>query len=756
MMQSTSTAATREGIARARHVVKKATIAACALLAATSFAQRTGAQTAPATGDRKLTVDRIFKTGEFRPAVLPETHWLRDGESFIDVRDAGAGSEIVRTDAVTGRTTVLVPAAALTGTNGRPLRVESLTLSADETKALLFHDSERVWRQNTKGQWTVVDLATRRLYPVAPTTSAKMFAKFSPDAREVAYVRDNDIYVWDLASASEHRLTTDGSADIINGTTDWVYEEEFDLRDAFRWSPDGRNIAFWRFDQRAVPVMTLVDLTDSLYPKLERYRYPKAGEPNSVVRIGVIAAAGGKPRWMDLGRDTTQYVPRMGWLGTDSLWIERMPRRQNHAELLVASATTGATRHVLTDTDSAYVDVVDPIWLNGGRQLLWTSDQSGWRQVYLHDRSGRLVRQITRDGSDVLDVAGVDSATGSVYVREAAPDPTQTQIFRYALNGSSAARVTAEHGTYEMSLAPGGRYAAITRSAMDTPPLMTLYALPSMRPVRVLGDNRQLAANLASLGLARTTFMRIPAADGTTMLDAYRIVPAGFDSTRKHPVLMYAYGGPAAPQVRDAWGGPRWLFHEMLAQHGYVVVVADNRGSAWRGTRFRKQTQLRLGLRESDDQIAVARWIGRRSWGDSTRVGMWGWSFGGYNTAMAAFRGGSVFRMAISVAPVTDWRFYDTIYTERFMWTPQGNAEGYRVTAPINYVDGLRARYLVVHGTGDDNVHPQNSYVLAQRLQLARKPFSMMLFPNKTHAIAGPGGTLPVYDLLERFVLEHL
>lgn len=705
-------------------------------------------------------MERIFRTGEFQLAPLPETHWLKDGESFIDVRAAasGTGSEIIRTDAVTGKTTVLVPASALVGIDGQPLEVEDMTLSGDETKALLFHHSERVWRENTKGQWTVVDFATRKLTPISPGTSAKMFAKFSPDNRRVAYVRDNNLYVWDLATGTEHALTTDGSANIINGTTDWAYEEEFDLRDAFRWSPDGSRIAFWRFDQSRVPTMTLVNLTDSLYPIVEQYKYPKAGEPNSVVKIGVVTVDGGATRWMSVGTDAdpSLYVPRMGWSGPDSIWIQRMPRRQNRAELLMASAATGATRTILTDTDSAYVDVVDPEWVNGGKEVLWTSDRGGWRQVFLYDRSGRLVRQLTHDGADVTAIVGVDQATGSVYVREAAPTPMEGQIYRYALAGGAGTRITQRNGTYDMSLAPGGRYAAITWSALNAAPDERLYAMPSMREVRVLGDNQRFMRNLAAEHLAPAQFIKVPSADGHTMLDAYRIVPAGFDSTRKYPTLMYTYGGPAAAQVVDEWSGSRWLFHQMLAQHGYVVIVADNRGSAWRGSHFRKLTQWRLGLAESDDQIAVAKWIGRQSWGDPARVGIWGWSFGGYNTAMSAFRGGKTFRMAMSVAPVTDWRFYDTIYTERFMGTPQENPEGYKVSSPLQYTGGLTAKYFLAFGTGDDNVHPQNSFVLTQQLEILRKPFSVMFFPNKTHAIAGLGGTLTIFTDLERFVLENL
>jgi dipeptidyl-peptidase 4 len=718
------------------------------------------APTAPAHDATALTVDRIFKTGELRSAILPETHWLRDGVSFIDVRQGAGGGDIVRVDAVTGKATVLVSATALAA-NGKQIDIEDMILSGDESKALLFHSSERVWRQNTKGQYAVVDFATKKVTPISATTTAKMFAKFSPDARSVAYVRDNNLYVWDLAAGTERQLTTDGNANIINGTTDWVYEEEFDLRDAFRWSPDGTRIAFWRFDQSAEPVMTMENLTDSLYPTFVQYKYPKAGQPNATVKIGVVSLANGETRWINTGPESSDYLPRMGWLGRDSLWVERMPRKQNRADLLAASATTGMSRVIFSDTDSAYVDVVDPMWIHDGKQFLWSSDRSGWRQVYLYNRGGSLVRQITKDGSDVLEISGVDEKRGIVYVKAAAPNPTQRQIYRYTLDGSSAVQLTRSEGSQDMSLAPGGKYAAITHSSLNVPPVMTLYELPTnastgMRAVRLMGDNGVLKQRIDSLNLAAATFLRVPSADKSVMLDAYRMVPANFDSTKKYPVLMYTYGGPAAAQVTDSWAGSRYFFHQMLTQHGYVVIVADNRGAAWRGTHFRKMTQHKLGIAESDDQIAVAKWIGQQTWGDSARVGLWGWSYGGYNTAMSAFRGGSIFKMAISVAPVSDWRYYDSIYTERFMWTPADNAQGYQAASALGYVDGLKAKYLLVFGTGDDNVHPQNSVVLAQKLQLARKPFVTMFFPNKTHSISGPGGTLPVYDLIERFVRENL
>jgi dipeptidyl-peptidase-4 len=698
-----------------------------------------------------ITVDRIFTTGEFRAAQLPETHWLKDGKSFIDLKPNGKGSDIVRIDAVSGGKTVLVPASVLSG-----IDIESMTLSNDEGKALLFHNSQRVWRRHTKGQYAVVDFATKQLTPVSPNTSPKLFAKFSPDGRSVAYVRDNNLYVFDIASGAERQLTTDGGPDVVNGTSDWVYEEEFGVRDGFRWSPDGARIAYWHFNTSTEPVMTIINQTDSLYPSLFQYKYPKAGQPNATVRIGVVRVGDATTQWINTGADSTVYIPRMGWLGSDSVWVERMPRRQNRADLLIGSAATGETRTLLTDTDSAYVDAVEPMWVDHGKQLLWTSDRSGWKQVYLYNRNGSVARQVTKDGYDVLDIAAVDDVHGEVYVKAAAPNPTQAQIYRYALRTGRGGRLTTEAGSYDFSLAPGGRYAAITHSSLNLPPAMTLYALPAMHAVRQLGNNDTLVARLQGAGVTPATFLKIPAADNATMLDAYRIVPPGFDSTKKYPVLIYTYGGPAIPEVNDSWSMTFYLFHQMIAQHGYIIIVADNRGAAWRGHHFRKLTQGHVGVIESDDQIAVAKWIGRQSWGDSARVGIWGWSYGGYNTAMSAFRGGSIFKAAISVAPVSDWRFYDSIYTERFMWVPSENTDGYDSSSALNYVKGLRAKYLLIFGTGDDNVHPQNSMVLAQQLELARKPFVTVFFPNKTHSISGPGGTLPVFDLLQRFILENL
>lgn len=740
------------------------------LLASLALAATVPSASAQATDPSRITVERIFASPDFRGGAIPQPAWLHSGSSYIDARPAkDGGTELVKVDVATGTEKVIVRADQLAA-QGKRLDVEELSLSGDEQQALLFHNSEQVWRSNTRGLFTVYDFRTGKLTPVSTQSGLQMFAKISPDGRKVAFVRNNDLYVTDLATGREQRLTRDGSENVINGTTDWVYEEELGLRDAFRWSPDSRRIAFWRFDQSAVPAFPIVNEL-GLYPKIATLRYPKAGQPNSKVKVGVITLGNGATTWLTgAGPDTGQYVARMEWVGSDSLAVQRIPRRQTSVDVLLLSASTGRGRTVMTDRDSAYVDVEngDLRWIdvqpNGAqprakRNFLWLSDRTGWRQLFLYDRDGRVVRQLTTDGADVLGVEGVDEQNGFVYVTAAAPTPMERNVYRVRLAGGAMERVTTQPGSHAVSISPDARFMMDIHSTVNSPAVATLHALPSMNVIRVLQDNAALKERLARLAIRPATFMKVPTPDGT-QLDAYRIVPANFDSTRKYPVLMYVYGGPANPQVNDAWPGTRGLWHQMLAQQGYVVMVVDNRGAAWRGRDFRKTTQLRLGLKESQDQIDAARWIGQQPWGDAKRIGIWGWSFGGSMTLLSAARGGDVFKTALIVAPVTDWGLYDTIYTERFMSTPQENAEGYRASSPLNFVNGLTARTLLVHGTGDDNVHPQNTIQLAAKLEAANKAFYMLLYPGRTHSISGNTSGVPtsvhLFGSFTRFILENL
>jgi dipeptidyl-peptidase 4 len=734
------------------------------------------------SGATSLTAERIFRSREFTAQGLPFVQWMKDGRSFLSIKSEPGGTTLVKVDAATGAETVLVPASVLKDSAGAALDVEDVTLSPDETKALIFHSSVRVWRTNTRGVYHIVEFATRALTPLvtspAPTATAppptgpdflarglasgasdpnlQMFARFSPDGSKVAYGRANDLWVKDLRTGTDTRLTTDGSDDIINGTTDWVYEEELGLREAYRWSPDSKRLAFWRFDQSSVPAFPVVDELGT-YPRVSTLRYPKAGEANSRVSIHVIGVDGGNRHPLDVGPDTGQYITRLDWLDADSIAVQRLPRRQAQLDLLLVSATTGTGRTIVTERDSAYVNVEGEavVWLADRQRFLLRSDRTGWQQYFLYRRDGRLLGQVTKDSMDVVDLLAVDEKARAVYVQVATPTATQRHVMRVSLNGRRAERLTQGDGTHATLISPTAAYMFDAYSRLGVPPVVSLYALPRMTRVKELTNNAAVRAKLVSLGVQPAQLFTVPMPDGT-QLDAYRILPPAFDSTKKYPVLMHAYGGPAAPQVVDQWGGSRYLWHVSLAQQGFVVVVVDNRGSAFRGRTFRKTTQRRLGLQETDDQLDAARWLGRQSWVDASRIGFWGWSFGGYLAAMVAGKGGDLFKAVISVAPVTDWRLYDTIYTERFMSTPLDNAAGYAQTAPQQFVEGMRARFLLIHGTGDDNVHPQNSVQLIDRMVRANRPMQQLFYPNRTHSISGGNTTVHLHDAMTRFLRENL
>ena len=710
------------------------------------------------TNAAELTVQRIFRKNEFQSVTAPPPTWLSGGIAYAELKqNPQGGVDLVRVDAATGTTTPIATGRQLMGDDGQPIRIEDMQFTDDENRVVLYHNSVRVWRRNTRGVYHIFDAQTGKLIPASRTAGLQMFAKLSPDGKRVAFVRDNNLFVNDLETGQETQLTRDGNDTIINGTTDWVYEEELGLSDAFKWSPDGKHIAFWRFDQSAVPQFPLVDELQ-LYPKVVTLRYPKAGEPNSRVQLGVIHLATNTTTTLDVGSGNDQYLARLDWVGSDSVLVQRLPRKQNSVDVLMVSTSTGKPRLVMTDRDSAYVDVEngDLRLVNGDREFLWLSDRSGWRQLYLHDRKGKMVRQLSANGVDVLAIVGVDERSGWVYYSAAAPTPLERNVYRARIGGGvPSERVTQGSGSHTLNIAPGGRWAVDVYSQLNSPPTATLYELPSMHKVRVLSDNATLKAKLAALRTKPAEFIKVPMPDGT-LLDGWRIVPADFDSTKKYPVLMYVYGGPAAPTVTDGYLGSRFLWHQLLAQHGYVVVSVDNRGAAWRGSDFRKITQYRLGVRESQDQIDAAKWLGTRTWVDPKRIGIWGWSYGGYMTLMTATRGGDVFKAGLSVAPVSDWRLYDSIYTERYMWIPQENADGYRASSPQQYAPNLSARLLLVHGTGDDNVHPQNTMQMADRLEAAGKLFYMELYPNRTHGINERGASPQLFETLTRFILENL
>ena len=739
------------------------TFALISLLGAVSMAPAARAQ----QDSSLLTLERIFTGSDFDPQFASGIRWTSDGDNYTRLARADSGGQnLVRVNAATGDSTVLVAAARFTPAGAtRPLRVENYAWSPDGNWLLIFTNSARVWRANTRGDYWVLPVREgeiRQLGGDGPV-STLMFAKFSPDSRKVGYVRQNNLYVEDLASGAITQLTSDGSRTTINGTFDWVYEEEFGNRDGFRWSPDSRMIAYWQLDATGVRDFLLINDTDSLYSFVVPVQYPKAGTTNSAARIGVVSADGGPTRWFDVpGDPRNNYIARMDWAGNSSaIVIQHLNRLQNTDEVMLGDPATGVMRTVLTEQDSAWVDVVDDMrWLKGGEQFTWVSERSGWRQVYVVPREGGPMQLVTTGEFDVQSVLQIDERSGWVYYIASPENATQRYLYRSKLNGKGRPeRLTpaAVPGWHQYSLSPGARYAVHTWSSFEVPPATEIVGMPNHQTVRVLVDNASLKARVALLRRGAVRFFRVTASPGVE-LDGYAMFPPDMDSTRHYPILFNVYGEPAGTTVTDSWGYSEYLWHLMLTQQGYIVASLDNRGTPQpRGRAWRKVVYRKIGVIASEDQAGAARVIGRWPMVDSTRIGVWGWSGGGSMTLNLMFRYPDVYNTGISVAPVPDMRLYDTIYQERYMGLPQDNEEDYKQGSPLTFADRLRGNLLVVHGSGDDNVHYQGTERLVNALVAANRPFTMMVYPNRTHGIfEGEGTTLHLYGLLTRFLNSNL
>jgi dipeptidyl-peptidase-4 len=726
-------------------------------------------------------IDRIFRAREYDPPRFGPARWLPDGKSYAIVERKGdgaeAGSEIVRYDAATGARTVSVPSSRLVPPGAKAgLDIDDYAWSPDGRKLLIFTNTRRVWRQNTRGDYWVLDVASGALKQIglaatkprdgevdAGAESSLMFAKFSPDGSRVAFVHANNIYVEGLDDGHTVQLTRYGSETTINGTSDWVYEEELNVRDGFRWSPDGRRIAYWQFDSSGVGIFTLIDDTSSLYPTLTRIPYPKVGTPNSAVRIGVVSAGGGETRWMQApGDPRDHYLARMDWLDSDTVAIQQLNRLQNQNDLLLAHAATGSVTRVFRDASRTWVEVVEEVrWIDNGKAFLWISERDGWQHVYRVPREGGEGTLITKFDADVTDVVGTDQAGGWLYFLASPANATERYLYKSKLDGSGVPeRVTPADrtGTHSYDLAPGGRLAFHTFSQIDRPPIMEVVELPVHRSLRAITDPSALEKKLQDVIKRPAEFITVDIGGGVA-LDGWMLKPAGFSASRKYPVIVFVYGEVASQTVTNRWGGGRMLFHRALADAGYIVVSFDNRGTpAPKGVAWRKVVYGTIGdLSSKEQNAAIGALAAQHSYIDRDRVGIWGWSGGGSNTLNCMFRFPDTYKVGVAVAPVPDQKLYDTIYQERYMGLPGDNAEGYRIGSPINFAEGLKGKLLLVHGSGDDNVHYQGTERLANRLVELGKPFDLMVYPNRTHAIAeGPGTTPHVYQLIARYFMEHM
>ena len=713
-------------------------------------------------------IDRIFQKKEYDAPRFGPARWLPTGNAYAIVEPVAApatGREIVRYDAATGARSIVVAASALVPPGGKaPLDISDYAWSSDGARLLIFTNTRKVWRQNTRGDYWVLTVkggALRKLGGDAPEASL-MFAKFSPEGTRVAYVRGNNIQVERVDDSRITQLTSDGSETTINGTSDWVYEEELGVRDAFRWSPDGRSIAYWQFDTTGVGIFSIINTTDSIYPAITRIPYPKAGTANSSVRVGVVGADGGATRWMVTPRDPRDsYIARMEWVDNATVAMQQLNRLQNKNDLLMGDVTTGEVRRVFRDESKTWVDLEDVKWIDGGKAFLWISERDGWRQVFRVPREGGEPRLVTKFEADVIAITGVDEPLGWLYFTASPGNATQGYLYRSRLDGGGPPeRVTPadQPGSHSYNLAPGGKMAFHTYSRFDQPPVMTLVSLPVHTTLRPLTDVSALTAKVAPLVAPPVEFFTVDIGEGVS-LDGWMLKPKAFDPSRRYPVIVNVYGEPAAQTVNDRWGGGGMLFHRALAEAGYLVVSFDNRGTpAPKGAPWRKIVYGTVGDLSSRDQAAAVRALAaKRSYIDPARVGIWGWSGGGSNTLNAMFRFPDVFRVGVSVAPVPDQRLYDTIYQERYMGLPQDNVEGYRIGSPINFAEGLKGNLLIVHGSGDDNVHYQGTERLINRLIELGKPFDAMVYPNRTHSISeGPGTTPHIYKLIARYFLDHL
>jgi dipeptidyl-peptidase 4 len=660
---------------------------------------------------------------------------------------------------------VLVPATRLIlPGDTAALTIEDYSWSGDEQQLLIFTNSKPVWRQNTRGDFWVLSLKTHRLRKLGgphAKPSTLMFAKFSPDGGRVGYVRENNLYVEDLTSGRILQLTRDGSRTIINGTFDWVYEEELGDRDGWRWSPDGHTIAFWQLNADSVRNFNLINTTDSLYAQVIPIQYPKAGESNSAARVGTVPAAGGRVTWFRIpGDPRNNYIARMEWArSSDAVVVEHLNRLQNTNTVYLGDPRTGSVRSILVDRDSAWVDVVDEItWLGGGSSFLWQSERDGWRHVYRVSRDGRSVSLLTAGDFDVAAVVSVDEEDGWLYFLASPDDPAQRYLYRCRLDGSGGPeRVSSANqpGTHGYIVAPNGRTAFHTYSRFGVPPVTDLVLLPQHQVVRTLAARSQLRARVEALLKGPMEFFQVDVGDGVR-LNGWLMKPIDFNPNRRYPLFFTNYGGPGSQTVLDSWGGSNYLWNLLLTQKGYLVASIDNRGTGMRGREWRKIVYRRLGVIETQDQANAARVMGRWSYVDSTRIGVFGWSYGGFMSLNGLLQAPEVYHMAIAVAPVTHWKFYDNIYTERYNGLPQDNQDGYDKGSPLSYVDQLRGQLLLVHGTGDDNVHYQNSESLMNKLVAANKQFEFMSYPNRNHAIFGGNTTLHLRELLTRFVDETL
>ena len=709
------------------------------LLAQSSFAQ-----------EKTIELEDIWASRTFSPEWVWGLNSMNDGVHYSSMNYGNGNVYVTEYSYETGDSVSTI----IDSKNFEDINFDDYSFSKNEQKVLLPTATESIYRHSTRSKYYIYDRETRNALELS--TGKQRLAQFSPDATKVAFVRENNIFIKDLKSDLETQVTTDGEMNkIINGATDWVYEEEFAFDNGFQWNSNGTKIAFYRFNEEAVPEFSM-DMFSALYPSQTRFKYPKAGEANSTVEIFIYDVASNKIVEAAIETEDEFYIPRIKWTKNENiLSVQRMNRHQNNLDFILVNANDGSAKTIFTETDEAYIDVTDNLtFLNDGEHFVWTSEKSGYNHIYLYNLKGKQVRKITKGDYEVTDFYGVDESTNTVYFASAERSAMHRDVYSVQLNGRNKRMLTNRVGTNSATFSTSYKYFINQHSDANTPYHFSLFDATGTE-VRTLKDNATLNETLGNYALSTKEFFNFETTEGVN-LNAWMMKPHDFDATKEYPVFMYLYGGPGSQQVTDAWGGSNFLWFQMLTQQGYIVACVDNRGTGARGAEFKKCTYQQLGKLETQDQIEANRHLASLPYVDGSRIGIFGWSYGGYMSSLCLLKGADDFKMAIAVAPVTNWRYYDSIYTERYMRTPQENASGYDDNSPINHVEKLKGKYLLVHGSADDNVHYQNTMEMTTALVNANKQFDLFIYPNKNHGIYGGYTRLHLFTKMTNFIKENL
>lgn len=704
-------------------------------------------------GQQKITVDEIFG-GAFRAKGMDELQSMKNTNQYT-VLNFDRASRSMQIDLYDFAS--LKKVSTLVDTKNHPALqgIDSYTFNADETKILIANNSDQIFRHSFVADYFVYDIASKSLTKIMDYKLQE--PTFSPDGKKIAFAKENNLYVYDLASKQASQITSDGKKNaVINGITDWVYEEEFAFVRAFDWSNDSKKLAYIRFDESQVPEFSMSIFQKELYPKVETFKYPKAGEKNSEVSLHIYDAATNATQKVNLGNYNDFYIARIKWTNdANVLSAQVLNRHQDNLDLLFIDGNSGTSKVVLNEKDKAYVDVTDNLTFLKDNSFIWTSEKDGFNHIYVYDKTGKLKNQVTKGNWEVTNYYGFDAKTNTIFYQSVENGSINRDVYRIGLDGKNKMRLSQNTGTNAATFSPNFQYYISTFSSAAQPTTYTLNEAKSGKQVKVIENNEALSSKLKAYNLPAKDFFVLKTEKGNE-LNAWMIKPKDFDANKKYPVFMFQYSGPGSQQVNNDWIDSNDYWFMMLSQQGYIIACVDGRGTGFKGADFKKVTQKELGKYEVEDQIDAAKVIGNYPYVDKTRMGIFGWSFGGFMASNCIMKGNDVFKMAIAVAPVTNWRFYDSVYTERYMQTPQENASGYDENSPINHVDKLKGKFLLIHGSADDNVHVQNSMQMMEALIQANKQFDSQIYPDKNHGIYGGKTRIQLYNKMTNFVKENL